>query len=391
MKDPDKKLRLLRLATSACCSSIWEKFGNFRMFEQDWIEGLSEFNLRVYPNGTFNGFFKYADNFMIYEISRNGIFKVLLPLLLFFKAAYLIRKFKINVVHSNDIYFFGLPLLVAAKLCGKPFCVSIHANHKKRNELDSAFIPHFMGLSFPAKWSERIIYRYADLVLPIRDSIAEEIISPSCPERKIRIFPHVFDFDDFDKLERPDVKTLYGIPENASLIVHAGRLARDNYASDIADIAIKVCESDDKAYFILCGTGPEEKTMKDKVKVAGFEDRILFPGNVSNDIVFELRKQCSVNLCLMAGFSLIEACAGGRPVISYNVEWHHELVKDNETGFLLMENDTGAVIEKIRYILDNPEKAATMGRRARELAVERHSPQNVNKIKSEIYRELLAL
>lgn len=358
------------------------------MFEQDWIDGLTEFNLRVYPNGTFNGIFKYADNFLIYEICRKGIFKALLPLLLFFKAIYLIRKYRINVVHSNDIYFFGFSLLLAAKLCRKPFCISIHANHLKRDELDNSFIPRLIGLTFPARYCEKIIYRYANLILPIRESIAKEI---ACPESKIRIFPHVFDFEEFDKVTHVDAKRLYGIPEGSPVIVHAGRLSKDNYASDIAGIAIKACGSDEKVYFVICGNGPEEKNMKDKVREAGFEDRILFPGGVPNDVVFELRKQCSVSLCLMAGFSLIEACAGARPVISYDVEWHHELVKDNETGFLIGENDADAVVGKIRYLLDNSEKAAEMGRHARGLAVERHSPQNVNKIKSEIYRELLAL
>jgi len=384
----DKKLRLLRLSPDACCSSIWEKFGSFRNLDQDWIEGLSEFNLRIYPNGTFNGFFKYAENFLIYEISRKGIFKILLPLLLFFKAIYLIKKFKINVVHSNDIYFFGLPLLFAAKLCRKPFCVSIHANHLKRGELDNSFVPRVMGLAFPAKWCEKIIYRYADLVLPIRESIAKET---ACPESKIRIFPHVFDFVDFDKITHVDIKKIYGIPEDAPVIVHAGRLSKDNYAGDIADITIKVCGSHEKAYFVICGNGPEEQNMKEKVRAAGFESRILFPGPVPNDIVFELRKQCSANLCLMAGFSLIEACAGARPVISYDVEWHYELVKNNETGFLVREHDIDTAVEKILWLLNNPDKAEVMGRRARELANERHSTKNVNEIKTAIYGELLAL
>jgi len=40
----------------------------------------------------------------------------------------------------------------------------------------------------------------------------------------------------------------------------------------------------------------------------------------------------------MGGFSLIEAYAAGRPVVSYDVEWHSELVKNNETGFLIPES-----------------------------------------------------
>lgn len=94
-------------------------------------------------------------------------------------------------------------------------------------------------------------------------------------------------------------------------------------------------------------------------------------------------------MCLMAGFSLIEACASGRPVISYDVEWHRELVKDGETGFLIKEHDLDSLCKAVIYLLDHPSVADSLGKSARNLAFQNHDVKNVSKIKNCLYKELI--
>ena len=89
------------------------------------------------------------------------------------------------------------------------------------------------------------------------------------------------------------------------------------------------------------------------------------------------------------GFSLIEACAAGRPVVSYDVEWHSELVKSNETGFLLKEHDIDAVVEALDWLLEHPSESDAMGERAKTMAFERHDLKNTSAVKVGVYSELL--
>ena len=116
---------------------------------------------------------------------------------------------------------------------------------------------------------------------------------------------------------------------------------------------------------------------------------MILPGFLSREEVIDLRRSSTVNLCLMAGFSLIEACAAGRPVISYDVEWHYELVKDRETGFLIKEHDIEGLVKSVSFLLDHPDEVTRMGQNARALAFERHDIENTSRIKCLCYEEIL--
>lgn len=67
-------------------------------------------------------------------------------------------------------------------------------------------------------------------------------------------------------------------------------------------------------------------------------------------------------LCLVA----LESMACGTPVIATRCGGLVEVVEDGVTGFLVPPNDPGALAEKIRYFLDQPEAARSMGKAARE-------------------------
>ena len=88
---------------------------------------------------------------------------------------------------------------------------------------------------------------------------------------------------------------------------------------------------------------------------------------------------------------MIEACAAGSPVISYDVEWHYELVKSEETGFLIQEGNIDQAVAAINWLLDHESEAAKMGANARRLAFARHDKMNTSAIKVRCYEEVLAL
>lgn len=62
---------------------------------------------------------------------------------------------------------------------------------------------------------------------------------------------------------------------------------------------------------------------------------------------------------------MVEAGSYGKPVISVNEGGPKESVKDGETGFLVGPTPE-AFAEKMRYLVNNPEKVEEMGKKARE-------------------------
>jgi glycosyltransferase involved in cell wall biosynthesis len=91
----------------------------------------------------------------------------------------------------------------------------------------------------------------------------------------------------------------------------------------------------------------------------------------------------------MGGYSLIEACASGRPTITYDVEWHSELIKDGETGWLIGEGDIKKISSAIKEMLKNPKLAKRIGERGKKAAFEAHNLKEIYKIRANLYDEAI--
>jgi glycosyltransferase involved in cell wall biosynthesis len=73
----------------------------------------------------------------------------------------------------------------------------------------------------------------------------------------------------------------------------------------------------------------------------------------------------------LLGLAAIEAMASGTPVICSRVGGLSEVVEDGISGFLVAPGDTSELSERISQLLRDRELAQRMGRRAREVALER--------------------
>jgi len=68
-----------------------------------------------------------------------------------------------------------------------------------------------------------------------------------------------------------------------------------------------------------------------------------------------------------------------KPVIATNVGGIPELMKDNETGFLVEKGNPEELIEKISFLLENPEIAGKMGIAGRKFIEENFSWEKIAK------------
>jgi len=307
-------------------------------------------------------------------------------------AVKLVKKYRIDLIRANDPFWMGLFGYLTSRICRIPFCVSIHADYEKRMALDKSIsIVKVFGSYKLAKRLARFILSKADRVMPIRESLGVQAVTNGADTEKIRVIPHGMDFSPFRLFPAYDILDRFGVDSRRKTISFVGRLTSENYVNDILDIARKLEEKRQDFTIVMAGGGKEESRIKHEV----FSDAILkrhvfLLGFQPKDICFDLRRASDVSLCLMAGFSLIEACAAERPVVSYDVEWHYELVKNNQTGFLIPEHDVNGAVEALDWLLDHPEESEEMGKKAKTLAFEHHDLKSTSKIKIMCYSEILS-
>ena len=314
-----------------------------------------------------------------------GIILILIRIL--FLPIFLAKK-SIDIIRANDPYYMGLIAYYFSKILRKPFVISIHSDYDKRYTLDGpkgSFT--ILGSRRVAKSLERFILKKSNYILPIRSYMIKVYNQGNLiPKKKFFVFPHGINLKEFDEVKHINIHEKFNIPEGQKILSFVGRLSKENYIDDILKIVKGVSKERDDFILLYVGGGNELNRLKketeniDFVKILGYQNK---------EIVTNIQKQSYMSICLMGGFSLIEACAGSNPIISYNIEWHKELVKNDLTGYLLNESDLIGGTKKIIYLLNDIQKSKEMGKNSRKLVQKNHELKKTQQIKREFYERFL--
>lgn len=303
----------------------------------------------------------------------------------------LVRRERLMLIRSLDTGLGAGVAWLAARLTGVPWCISIHAPTDGRQRLRTDR-EHLLGSETLARKLRGLFLPHADMVLPIRESMIDDLVQLGVARERIRVIPHGVDMAELLRPPDMDVRARYGLPADAPVVSFAGRLTGENYVQDVLDIAAAVGRVREDVRFVLAGDGVAQEEVRRRVDADPLLRRMVaLPGFEPQQAVFALRRASAVNLCLMAGFSLIEACASGRPCVSYDVEWHYELVRDGETGFLVPERQAFLAADRVLWLLNHPDEATRMGEAARALAMQRHDKDSASETKLACYREMLRM
>jgi starch synthase len=302
----------------------------------------------------------------------------------------IVREERIDIVRATDPYWCGLLGWFATVGSTAAFCVSVHAHWDLCHRLDPRHgAPKLFGSRRLAKLVERFVFGMARSVLCIRRSLLDYAVASGAARERTRLIPHGVDLRLFET-SREDVRRTFGLPDAAKLVVFVGRLVRENYVYEMLDLARALADIDDLRV-VLVGGGIEEQAVR--AAVAGdprLSRMVVMTGFVPRETAIAFRKAATVNVVPMGGYSLIEACASGRPVVAYDVEWHAELVRDGESGILVRENDVEALAKAVRRLLADEELARRLGAAGRSRAFQLHDIEKVRQYRIACYEELLA-
>jgi N-acetyl-alpha-D-glucosaminyl L-malate synthase BshA len=138
---------------------------------------------------------------------------------------------------------------------------------------------------------------------------------------------------------------------------------------------------------VMIGDGPEKAGAEQQVRDLGLERDVLFLGN--QDFMEELLPLADVFLLPSSsesfGLVALEAMSAAVPVVASNAGGLPEVVDHGSTGFLHDPTHETGYVTSILRLLQNESLRRTMGRRARKVAQERFSPDEMVERYARVY------
>ncbi|PHK49222.1 N-acetyl-alpha-D-glucosaminyl L-malate synthase BshA [Staphylococcus edaphicus] len=170
------------------------------------------------------------------------------------------------------------------------------------------------------------------------------------------------------------LKACYGIQPDEKVLIHVSNFRSVKRIDTIIDTFAKVRKSI-PSKLILLGDGPELMDLKEKARHLNLEDEVLFLGKQNwvsefyqiSDLVLLLSEKESF------GLTLLEAMKSGVLPIGSTAGGIKEVIKHEETGYIVNIGDSTAASEYAIKLLSNSELYNTMQTRMLEDVAKRFS------------------
>ncbi|MBO7194486.1 MAG: glycosyltransferase family 4 protein [Alistipes sp.] len=178
-------------------------------------------------------------------------------------------------------------------------------------------------------------------------------------------------------------------------IIFTARMVEDKGTLVLIEAAKKLePEYKGKIQFLLCGgldTNPNGIT-KEMLESRCDGEYIKWLGHRKD--VLELLKQSHI-MAFPSWYreglpkSVIEAEAIGRPIVTTDSVGCRDTVIDGKNGFLIPIKDSNALADALKKLIDSKELRETMGKNAREFAVNKFDIKDVTDVHLDVYKTIL--
>lgn len=199
---------------------------------------------------------------------------------------------------------------------------------------------------------------------------------------------------DFTRLDHVDLdwikskKNAFGIPEDGFILFYAAEFSGRKSQSILIQAMERLPQN---VFLILAGEGALMGECWDLVRKLGLDNRVIFPGHVSDVGKWYAMSDAAVSSSRSEGlpFNVMEAMYAGLPVVASSVKGHEDLIQQEKTGLLYPYGDVDACAGQILRLLCDPSLREKLISQAKENVLQ-YGLEKVLPIVIEQYESLLS-
>jgi N-acetyl-alpha-D-glucosaminyl L-malate synthase BshA len=229
----------------------------------------------------------------------------------------------------------------------------------------------------------------SDGVTAVSQWLKDETAKNFQTDKAIEVIPNFVDGARF-KRDHSQFCHMFGGPDE-KLVCHVSNFRPVKRIMDVLRVFEKTVAAV-PSRLVMIGDGPDRSKAEAFCRTHRLHDRVFFLGNVPN--LEEVLGACDLFLLPSEtesfGMAALEAMASEVPVIASNAGGLPEVVSDGETGYLVKVGDVNAMAERAIEILRDPGVRSRMGKRAREVALEKFDEEKIVPRYREMYERVIS-
>lgn len=301
------------------------------------------------------------------------------------QAVHIARRERVDVIRAYNPFVQGAAAVIAGRLLRRPCVVSVHTDPAEiLARLDR-------GAAGVLALLERFTLARANRVWCTTEYLRGVVVGRGAPAGRVRVLPNRVVLEAYstaDRSRQSQTRSLYGIPEDAPVVLSVGRLHPEKDPITLVRGFARIPQDD--ARLVLVGDGELREAVSVEADRAGLDGRVVVTGFRPREEIPSLLHlaDCFVMASQYEGFpfALLEAMAAGVPVVVSEIPQIDELLEG--TGALRFPvGDDRALSERISEVLADPGPARVRAASARELMT-KFDRSEIDRLEASLYEEL---
>ena len=261
-----------------------------------------------------------------------------------------ISELQPDIVHSHHPYLLGMTALRVARFHKLPLVFTHHTRYEDYTHYVSGDSVTFR------RFVIEMATQYANLcdqVFAPSESIAALLQDRGVPA-PIAVVPTGIEEERFAHGNGQRFREAIGIPGDALVVGHLGRLAPEKNLEFLAEAVAAFLQTEPRAHFLVVGKGPSQDDILAIFTRAGLASRLHFGGILERSQLADAYH--AMNIFAFAsesetqGLVLAEAMMAGLPVVALDAPGVQEVVRDGYNGRMLTDKTLPAFVSALSWV-----------------------------------------
>lgn len=262
----------------------------------------------------------------------NAPHKKLRTLIILFNIIRYLRRNRFEIIHVHLMGYIGAWI---GKCAGLKVIRTVHA--------DAKFSP-----------LQRFCIRKGDLIFGCSEQVVNNLRN-FVPNRKLKLLNNALGTLSLKIKQPEDILKRMGLHKHDTIVLSLGKLEIYKGYDILIEAFRRVFEKEPNTILLIGGDGSERNALERQISTGGMKEHVRLLGFVNN--AHELLEICDVyvNSSRTEGLpmTLIEAMAHRKPIIATDVGGNSEVVRNNETGFLVPPERSDMIASALLELIKN--------------------------------------